>query len=849
MDQMLGAFTGGSKHFSSSRSERTSKHSVDSTEVDDYKKLTKLEQQVEELKFYHELDSKNVTEVSQYDSRMNTIEEGKQKKDTKKKTDEMMKSRPSRGSSRARDKSSDSRTRGKSKVRDSSSRMQRDSSRTPRGKSKARDKSRVRSKSRAREPLRPSVRSRYRDNGNDDGGEKERAKATEREKKLQWEKKQEREAKLKLEKQLELERVRREEGEEMRRQESTRRVHEEEAKGVAMAKTLAKIGQEQTERAERKILGQHAKEDQKVQQRLKESETLVTNLQSKFDELTVIRDRESKELKAAKKMIKEQNSRLLNAEKQNEEEISELKMNFNDKMDKLAKQFQKMKTRQEDAKEENERILKDKEEWMKSGTEEMQQVNEKHVKEVEALKEKSRRAEENIDEAEENGRKEVEKVKTDTKKRIQTLEERVSAQMYEKLKETEAEYLSMQEIIVKEAEKLKDEVKELSEKRENDIRDLEEMQEEKERRHEEDLTEVQDNLKQSMKISKKLQSKLNEVETESEEIETQLQNELSDKEVKYEEAKSELQEYSESLKEKNDELTTLREKLQATDKSVKMFRTRARTEMEGIKAVVDKSQENQDEVLKENAKEKHRLSSKVKFMKAALNKSENEIEILNLNQAKRLGALKAQLSESESIRTELLRCTEAHQKSLKAKDVQYAREKQKWSVIEQRLRGQVNQTKANTSRQNGEVESLAELRALVENLKSEKSALQLKMVSESDKTNRRIGQLERSLSSQSSISISNKSHQAVTRAPQMRTPVTTSSRSKYMTGKETREPTESIRMQSGVSTIRSVQSHNRELGNESNLSLEEDFDGDGVSAASKQSRLSMRKHIRRRKFG
>ena len=49
----------------------------------------------------------------------------------------------------------------------------------------------------------------------------------------------------------------------------------------------------------------------------------------------------------------------------------------------------------------------------------------------------------------------------------------------------------------------------------------------------------------------------------------------------------------------------LREKLLITEKSVTLFRTRARTEMDDIKAVVVKSKEDNKELLEESIKEKN----------------------------------------------------------------------------------------------------------------------------------------------------------------------------------------------------------------------------------------------------
>lgn len=295
--------------------------------------------------------------------------------------------------------------------------------------------------------------------------------------------------------------------------------------------------------------------------------------------------------------------------------------------------------------------------------------------------------------------------------------------------------------------------------------------------------------------------------------------------------------------------------------------------MNGIKAVVDRSKEDQKGLLEENEKEKFRLNKELKILQSKLTKSQKTVEELNDSQVKRLGTLKTKLSETESVKNELARCTEIHQKALRTKDVQYARDKNKWAVIEQRLRDELNESKIASSHYSGKHESLTELRALVENLKAEKSALQLKIVSGNDTTNRRIVQLEKALSQSSAVTPN--TSQDLRRTTQTRTTSIAPAKSKYLQssrsfsydedkslGKEVREPAETPRTKNITNTSRnrhsipelsatksSIKSISKPSNNVNLHDAEEEIDAEGMSTSVRQSRSSMRKHIRNRKFG
>ena len=75
------------------------------------------------------------------------------------------------------------------------------------------------------------------------------------------------------------------------------------------------------------------------------------------------------------------------------------------------------------------------------------------------------------------------------------------------------------------------------------------------------------------------------------------------------------------------------------------------------------------------------------------------------------------------------RRTEDHQMAFKNREIQYARDKKKWSMSEQKLWEELAVRKLTASRVNEGQESSAELRAAVKRLKSEKSSLQLQLVS------------------------------------------------------------------------------------------------------------------------
>jgi len=809
-------------------------------------KLTSLEQQVEELKFYQELEENEFSEVRQklksYENRMDTIEKGK-KRETKKKSKKEDKSRGSRS------------------------------------------KSRVRSSNRVRSS---SVR-RGRDQENED--EKEREKILEREKKLEREikserrkkadieKKAEREKLIEMKKNLEMEKKllrvkkkQREQDAEMRKQDDEKRLEEEESKGVAMALAMAKIGQEERERTEKKLQGQHEKVERTLQQKLEESQAKMIEIQKDFDEQTFYKDLESKELESTKKMIKEQELQIRNTERRNEENLEELNHDFNDKMDILAKQFQKMKRREEAVLKEKEDLLEEKEIWMTSGTEEMQQTNENHAKEINELTDELEKAEDKIDEVEKNGRKNLETMKENMQDNIKLLQEKVGTEVHETLKKAETEYESKEEKSSKAIEKLNEDIKVLTQKHRNELIELKEKYEDRERDHDDNFAESEERLNVSTKTNEKLLSDLNKKETEYDEIKLQLQNKLNTVETTNEMMESQVEQYSGSLEDKEEEIAALREKLLITEKSVTLFRTRARTEMDGIKAVVVKSKEDNDELLEESIKEKTTVMNELKSLKIKFSRSQKEVDALNNSYGKRISGLNAKISDFKHVKEDHSRCTEDQQMALKNREIKYARDKKKWSMSEQRLREELAVRKLTSSRVNEDQESLAELRAMVERLKSEKSALQLQLVSKNEQSNRRIAQLEKEVS-HTSFGVPTPNQVVKKRIPQTQTSATATS--KYLQSSrsyssrsfsldedrslaekvDSREPVEHSRIYSSImnSTSSTIRNNKQRSSSANEFSdTEEDFGGElnmAVSSSSRAAGRVRRTHIRNRKFG
>ena len=114
--------------------------------------------------------------------------------------------------------------------------------------------------------------------------------------------------------------------------------------------------------------------------------------------------------------------------------------------------------------------------------------------------------------------------------------------------------------------------------------------------------------------------------------------------------KSQVQQYGGSLKDKEDEIVALREKLLITEKSVTLFRTRARTEMDGIKAVVVKSKENNEELLEESIKEKTSIMGELKSLKIKFSRSQKEVDALNNSYGKKISELNAKISDFKYVK-------------------------------------------------------------------------------------------------------------------------------------------------------------------------------------------------------
>merc|ERR1740139_215339 len=192
-------------------------------------------------------------------------------------------------------------------------------------------------------------------------------------------------------------------------------------------------------------------------------------------------------------------------------------------------------------------------------------------------------------------------------------------------------------------------------------------------------------------------------------------------------------------------------------------------------------------------------------------------------------------------------------------------------MSEQKLREELAVRKLTASRVNAGQESSAELRAAVERLKSEKSSLQLQLVSKNEQSNRRIAKLEKAVSN-TSFGVPTPNQAVNKRTPQTQTPATATS--KYLQSSrsfssrsfsldedrrsaekvDSREPVEHSRIHSSNmnSTSNTIRNNKQRSYSANELSdTEEDFSGELNMAFSSSSRAmrGRRTHIRNRKFG
>jgi len=616
-----------------------------------------------------------------------------------------------------------------------------------------------------------------------------------------------------------------------------------EEREMAKTKTREKMKQEERDRMVKIMQEQNAKLEKKKEQKVKESQAQIKHLQEKLDELTFCRQLELKEIKVANKKLKEQELHFRNIKQEGEDRFEEINLQFNDKMDKLAKQLQKMKKRQDNTLQEKESLLEEKEEFKKSSTRELQDIKEKHAEELKRMEVALRKAEERINFAKENGRKEVEKANDSADKRVEQLEKNVSNEWNKKVKEMEDKVELMKQIALEERAQFSDEVKELKRKNENALEKVMENYKFDKRQHDGTLAEVDKRLKDS------IQMKENKID--------ELENMLQIKEVEQQETKSQLDADRGALQEKEKEIEMLKEKLSTTEKSVTLFRERARTEMDAIKAAVHDNKDHHVECLVEKEKEKLKIMGEVKVLKVKLSKSEKEVETTSAGQSKTMGMLKAKLIELENAKEQVAKFNEMHQKGLKAKDVQYARDKKKWSMVEQKLREELSELKISSSYQRDSQESEVELRAMVEKLKSEKSALQLKMIAVEDKSSQRIEKELHELTSFTShtnvdhLVLSGDSNFNVKSAKSkyLKSSNLTSSRDRKVI-KDDREPKGTNRNQKVPNTDKRNRSNDFIIARKDSSELISKCRSSSISLSGEETdtRNSLRRYIRQRKF-
>ena len=145
-------------------------------------------------------------------------------------------------------------------------------------------------------------------------------------------------------------------------------------------------------------------------------------------------------------------------------------------------------------------------------------------------------------------------------------------------------------------------------------------------------------LVEKYNLEKRAMDELQEQQKQSVEMERKekqiLQNLINEKMSENQETNLQLQKCHVSLQDKEQEMEVLCEKLSTNEKAVTDVRERSRSEMETIKAAVDKTKKQYKGRIAENEKEKINVISEVKPLKAKLLKLEKEVQTKTASQEK-----------------------------------------------------------------------------------------------------------------------------------------------------------------------------------------------------------------------
>ena len=426
--------------------------------------------------------------------------------------------------------------------------------------------------------------------------------------------------------------------------------------------------------------------DRILHKKLIKRDSQIQLLKTKLHEKVTTSKESSGKLKS---LAKEYEKRLNRMESLKDEEIEEIKDHYKSMMETLAKQAQKSGNRYNDEVQKNAQMRSILEE-MKADMAKREKNLEKKIKlQHESIKMNEIRLNRTESKLDRSGNKYT-SLRNDLEEAL-----KLNQEYCNQLKTAENEVTRLEEThaaIVKDLEeKFESEMKEFQEKSNNDFDDIKSS-------YDRENTALQLSVEEEITA---LTGKLFDME-----------NMFDEEAREHDKTSARVQELDDALKEKEDEVSGLKEQI---------------------------NNHETDEVIEQTwRKEENKLKDMFSGLEIRYSNAITEMELLKEDKLKKKDFVKKQSDVIDKLKSQLNIVKDANRKELKHKDIEFVKARKKWSLNEHRLLSEINELTEAVKSKTGAIivegckedeQTIISQRTLIKQLKAEKSSLQMKIAS------------------------------------------------------------------------------------------------------------------------
>lgn len=235
----------------------------------------------------------------------------------------------------------------------------------------------------------------------------------------------------------------------------------------------------------------------------------------------------------------------------------------------------------------------------------------------------------------------------------------------------------------------------------------------------------------------------------------EMQSNLEVEKSAHEESVAQMKEAQSFLAVKGREFDQLSEEARESEREAKSHQERAERQISRVKEECQRQLDESSEKIKRLVKEKMSLKNELKNVSQKANAADKKADLMSDSTAQKQGALRRKNVELEAVQLELRSLCDKHMKDVKARDLQFVRERKKWQTTEQGLKNELIEIRNSPAYQRvllskspssvGDVVGEAGLKEIVEQLRSEKASLQLQMTTFKQRSTRDVQALERKI--------------------------------------------------------------------------------------------------------